>query len=185
MFRVGTDDRGQFLDIGLDLRHATLIINKSGCNARTKSVTKPREKLQNKVVSDSRKSQMRHSYSAKDRLALVGGDCRTFSTVNEGSSRIRPHSAEACNTVRYLVETPSCITLPKTRTRSHNYSLVDSNVAGDPVSRKSTTGCLHKLATIRLTSLSVGEAEFYAVVKESQIGLSLRSIYMDLGIPES
>ena len=31
--------------------------------------------------------------------------------------------------------------------------------------------------------VSVGEAEFYAVVKGGQVGLSLRSIYMDLGIP--
>ena len=33
-----------------------------------------------------------------------------------------------------------------------------------------------------LTALSVGEAEFYAVVKGGQVRLSLRSIYMDLGI---
>ena len=31
--------------------------------------------------------------------------------------------------------------------------------------------------------MSVGEAEFFAVVKGGQVGLSLRSIYMDLGIP--
>ena len=34
-----------------------------------------------------------------------------------------------------------------------------------------------------LTALCVGEAEFYAVVKESQVGLSLRSMYQDVGIP--
>ena len=33
-----------------------------------------------------------------------------------------------------------------------------------------------------LTALSVGEAEFHALVKEGQVGLSLRSRYMDLGI---
>ena len=33
-----------------------------------------------------------------------------------------------------------------------------------------------------LTALSVGEAEFYAV-KGGQVGLSLRSMYQDLGIP--
>ena len=33
-----------------------------------------------------------------------------------------------------------------------------------------------------LTALSVGEAEFYAVVKGCQVGLSLRSLYMDPGI---
>ena len=34
-----------------------------------------------------------------------------------------------------------------------------------------------------LAVLSVGEAEFYAVVKRGQVGLSLRSMYQDLGIP--
>ena len=34
-----------------------------------------------------------------------------------------------------------------------------------------------------LTALTVGEAEFYAVVKGGQVGLSLRSMYQDLGIP--
>ena len=33
-----------------------------------------------------------------------------------------------------------------------------------------------------LTARSVGEAEFYVVVKGCQVGLSLRFIYMDLGI---
>ena len=31
--------------------------------------------------------------------------------------------------------------------------------------------------------MSVGEAEFYAVMKGDQIGLSLLSLYQDLGIP--
>ena len=34
-----------------------------------------------------------------------------------------------------------------------------------------------------LTALSVGEAEFYAVVKGGQVGLSLRSMYQALAIP--
>ena len=34
-----------------------------------------------------------------------------------------------------------------------------------------------------LTALSVGEPEFYAVVKRGQVGLSLRFMYQDLGIP--
>ena len=34
-----------------------------------------------------------------------------------------------------------------------------------------------------LTALSVRETEFYAVMKGDQIGLSLRSMYQDLGIP--
>ena len=69
---------------------------------------------------------------------------------------------------------------------------MDSDFAGDPVSRKSTTGLVAQIGnhTVKsgstlqsLTALSVGEAEFYAVVKRGQVGLSLRSMYQDLGIP--
>ena len=67
-----------------------------------------------------------------------------------------------------------------------------SSFAGDPVSKKSTTGLVAEIgnhtgnfgSTLQSpTALSVGEAEFYAVVKGGQVGLSLRSVYQDLGIP--
>ena len=68
---------------------------------------------------------------------------------------------------------------------------MDSDFAGDPISRKSTTGLVAQIGnhTVKsgstlqsLTALSVGEAEFYAVVKGGQVGLSLRSMCRDLGI---
>ena len=60
------------------------------------------------------------------------------------------------------------------------------------VSRKSTTGLVAQIgnhivksgSTLQsLTALSVGEAEFYAVVNGGQVGLSVRSTFQDLGIP--
>ena len=69
---------------------------------------------------------------------------------------------------------------------------MDSDFAGDPVSRESTTGLVARIGnhTVKsgstlqsFTALSVGEAEFYAVVKEGQVGLSLRSENQDLGLP--
>ena len=51
------------------------------------------------------------------------------------------------------------------RRQKHVYKItvfVDSDFAGDPVSRKSTTGLV---AHIGNHTVSVGEAEFYAVVK--------------------
>ena len=69
---------------------------------------------------------------------------------------------------------------------------VDSDFAGDPVSRKSTAGLVAQIGnhTVKsgstlqsLTALSVGEVEFYAVVKVGQVGLSLGSVYQDLGMP--
>ena len=50
VFRVGTDQTGHFLDAEPDLRHASLIIKESGCNANTKKGSTPREKLQDKLV---------------------------------------------------------------------------------------------------------------------------------------
>ena len=61
-----------------------------------------------------------------------------------------------------------------------------------PVSRKSTTGLVAQIGNLTvksgstlqsLTALSVGEAEFYTVAKGGPVGLHLRSIYQDLGIP--
>ena len=85
MFRVGTDQTGQYLDIESDLRHAPLIISESGCNASTKTVSTPREKLQDKLVLDGRRSPILKndevtryrsaciifSYLAQDRLDLA------------------------------------------------------------------------------------------------------------------
>ena len=56
MFRVGTDQTGQYWVIELGLRHAPLIINEAGCNANTEAVNTPREKLQDKLVLDGRQS---------------------------------------------------------------------------------------------------------------------------------
>ena len=56
-YRVGTDQTGQYLDIEPDLRHAPLIISESGCNANNKTVSTPREKLQDKRVLDGRKTE--------------------------------------------------------------------------------------------------------------------------------
>ena len=73
-----------------------------------------------------------------------------------------------------------------------NTVFVDSDFAGDPVLRMSTTGLVAQIGnhTVKsgstlqsLRALSVGEAEFYALVKRGQVELSLRSMYQDLGIP--
>ena len=94
---------------------------------------------------------------------------------------------------RYLVGKPKAAL--RYRRQKHvdkTTVFVDSDFAGDPLSRKSTTGLVAQIGnnTVKsgstlqsLTALSVGEAEFYAVVKGGQVGLCLRSMYQDLGIP--
>ena len=85
VFRVGTDQTVQYLDIEPDSRHAPLIIRGSGCNANTKTASTPRQKLQDKLVLDGRRSPilnrdgltryrsacMRLSHLAQDRLDLA------------------------------------------------------------------------------------------------------------------
>ena len=85
VFRVGVDQTGQYLDIEPDLRHAPLIISESGCNANTEAVSTSREKSQDKLVLERRRSpilqkdettryrsaRVRLSYLAQDRLDLA------------------------------------------------------------------------------------------------------------------
>ena len=81
----GVDQTGQYLDIEPDLRHAPLIISEPGCITNTTAVSTPREKIQDKLVLDGRRSPilkkdeatryrsacMRLSYVAQDRLDLA------------------------------------------------------------------------------------------------------------------
>ena len=94
---------------------------------------------------------------------------------------------------RYLVGKPKAAL--RFRRQKHVDKItvfVDSDFVGNPVSRKSTTGLVAQIGnhTVKsgstqqsLTAIRVGEAEFYAVVKGGQVGLLLRSMYQDLGIP--
>ena len=77
VFRVGVDQTGQYLEIEPDLRHAPLIISESGCNTNSEAVSTPREKLQDKLVLDGRRSPILKKdkaircRSAQDRLDLA------------------------------------------------------------------------------------------------------------------
>ena len=153
VLRVGADQTGQYLDIEPDLRHVPLIIKESGCNTNTQAVRTARETLQDKLVLDGRRSPILNREVGKPKAAL----------------RFRRQEHVDKITV-----------------------FMDSHFAGDPVSRKRTTGWMAKIgnhavksgSTLQsLTALSVGQAEFYAVVKGGQVGLSLRFIHQDLEIP--
>ena len=84
---------------------------------------------------------------------------------------------------RYLVENPrAALRLRRQKHVDKITVFVDHDFAGDPISRKSKT--VKSGPTLQsLTALSVGEVEFYAMVKGGQVGLSLRSTCQDLGIP--
>ena len=172
-----------------DLRPARPIISESGRITNTEAVSTTREKLQDKLVPDGRRSPilngdnatrfrsacMRLSYLAQDRLDLaekakhvaqrMGGEPREFDVVPlKRATRRQKHVDK--------------ITV-----------FVDSDFAGDAVSREEHVGIggsdwKPSGSTLQsLTATSVGKAEFCAVVKGGRVGFSLRSTYQDLGIP--
>ena len=130
------------------------------------------------------------SYLAQDRLDLA----ETAKHLAQRMSEPREFDfVPLKRAARYLVRKPKASL--RYRRQKHVDTItvfVDSDFAGDPVSRKSTTGLVAQIgnhavksgSTLQsLTALSVGEAEFHAVVKGGQVGLSLRSMYQDPGIP--
>ena len=94
---------------------------------------------------------------------------------------------------RYLVEKPEAALGFRRQKHVDKITVfVNSDFAGDPVSRKSTTGLVDQVGnhTVKagstlqsLTALSVGEAEVYAVVERRSSWISLRSTHQDLEIP--
>ena len=164
----------------------------------------PREKLHDKLVLDGRRSPilkkdeatryrsacMRLSYLAQDRLDLA----ETAKHLAQRMSEPREFDfVPLKRAARYLVGKPKAALRYRRQKHVDKISVfVESDFAGDPVSRKSTTGLVPQIgnhtvssrSTLQsLTVLSVGEAEIYAVVKGCKDGLFLRSMYQDLGIP--
>ena len=120
VFRVGTDQTGQYLDIQLDLRFAPLIISESGCNANTKKVSTPREKLQDKL-SDSEERRCGKVQICMCETFIFGPrqirPCRnreTLSPENERTLWIRLYSIETCSAMSGW-ETQSGAAISKTR----------------------------------------------------------------------
>ena len=109
VFRVGFDQIGQYFDIEPDLRHAPLIISESGCNTNTKAVSTPREKLQDKLVLEGRRSPnlkkdeatryrsacMRLSYLAQDRSDLAE-TAKRLAMVGQPQSSAEISKTETC-----------------------------------------------------------------------------------------
>ena len=133
---------------------------------------------------------MRLSYLAQDRLDLAA---TAKHLAHRMSEPLEFDFIPLKRAARYLVGKPK--TVLRFRREKHVDKIkvfVDSDFAGDPFSRKSATGLVVQIGnhTVKsgstlqsLTALSVEEAEFYAVVKGGEVGLFLRSMCQDLGIP--
>ena len=155
--RFGVDQTGQYLDSELDLRHAPR-------NTNTKAVSTPREKLQDKLVLDGRRSPIlkkdeatryrsagiRLSYLAQDRLDLA----ETAKHLAQRMSELREFDFDPLKrAARYLVGKPKAAL--RFRRQKHVDKItvfVDSDFAGDPVSRKSTTGLVAQIGNLTVKS---------------------------------
>ena len=99
-----TDQIGQYLDIELDLRHAPLIINESGCNVNTKTLSTAR-KLQDDLVLDSRKSPiLKREDSTRYRSACVRLSCLAQDRLD--LAKIVKHLAQRMNEPREFDSIP-------------------------------------------------------------------------------
>ena len=169
VFRVGVDETGQYLDIELDLRHAPLIISESGCNTNTKAVSTPREKLQDKLELDGRRRAcMRLSYLAQDRLDLA----ETAKHLAQRLSEPREFDfVPLKRAARYLVGKPKAAL--RFRRQKHVDKItvfVDSDFAGDPVSKKITTGLVAKIGNHTVKSGSTLQSLTALSVFDGSIG---------------
>ena len=81
---IDRDERGEFIDLEPDPRHAQMVAEEAGCGHQLKAVTTPREKQKDEVIRQSMKSStldssratrfrsavMRCNYLSQDRMDL-------------------------------------------------------------------------------------------------------------------
>ena len=156
VFRVGKDQTGQCSDIEPDLRHAPLIINESGGNANTKTMSEytSRETTGQFVVGRKKESDseeiedatryrspcMRLSYLAHDKPHFAETAKHLAQRINESREF---DFAPLKRAPRHLLGKPTAALRFRRQEHVDNITVfVHSDFAGDLVSRKSTTGFL-------------------------------------------
>eukprot|EP00971_Amphidinium_carterae_P045075 886811-Amphidinium_carterae.1 len=133
---------------------------------------------------------MRAAYLGQDRVDIseaVKCLAKAMSSPREG------HLMQLKRLARYLKSQPACILryAPQDATPSLQI-FVDSDWAGDPISRRSTTGMIvmrgahlirHSSTIQQVIGLSSAESEYYALTKGACTGLGIQSHLVDWKIP--
>ena len=184
-----------------DPRHAEMIIRQLNLE-NAKSVVTPSEKKKSSEVLASvglppvtaeqttlyRSLVMRAQFLAQDRADIA-------ETVKSLTRKMKaPNDADVKDLKRlgrYLVGKPRVVcTYEPQRTPKVIKVYTDSDHAGCLLTRKSTTGfvvmmgqhCIKHGSNLQSTiALSSGESEFYALVRASAIGLSIKALMQDWG----
>ena len=126
----------------LDLRHAPLIISESGCNTNTKAVSTPREKLQDKLVLDGRRSPT----PKKDEATRYRSDCMRLSYLDQDRldlAETAKHLAERMTELREFEFVPlrdiwwetsqAALRFRRQKHVDKITAFVDGDFAGDPL----------------------------------------------------
>eukprot|EP00971_Amphidinium_carterae_P292147 5799547-Amphidinium_carterae.1 len=188
-----------------DQRHARLIVQELGLDAKScKGRDTPVVKLSLQEAEYAEKTPlldrdatrtfrsilMRAAYLSQDRADLQVA-------VKELASKMcqprEAHFARLRRLGQYLLKVPCLVQTfrPQQQIPTTITVVVDSDHAGDPLTRRSTSGVVSKYgsSTIRCqsnwqstVSLSSGESEFYAIVKGMAQALYCAALAADLGI---
>eukprot|EP00971_Amphidinium_carterae_P319485 6349462-Amphidinium_carterae.1 len=191
--------REDCIQIEADLKHVTTLLKELGlekCNPvktpRIKLSAAEAESIEMSPKLDShratlyRSGTMRCAYLAQDRVDIsetVKCLSRAMSCPSEG------HFAQLKRLARYLKGSPRCALEYPAQSATVSLMLhVDSDWAGDPITRRSTTGMVARMGEhlLRHTStvqsvigLSSAEAEFYAITRGACVGLGIQSVLAD------
>eukprot|EP00971_Amphidinium_carterae_P289135 5740992-Amphidinium_carterae.1 len=135
---------------------------------------------------------MRIAYLAHDRADAIGL-AESAKTLAQHMQQPRGyHMSLAKRVGRYLLGCPiASLRFWEQPMPTHLEVWCDADWNGDPITWKSTSGCCLRLgahsvkssSTLQsLVSLSVGEAEFYSLVKAAAVGLSAQSLMEEFGL---
>ena len=202
---VGREGGRKYVQIEPDARHTDLIVNSLGLDgANSKSAILPRTKLSDAEVEERMRSPllpvvkatqyrscvMRGAFLAQDRIDVaesVKSLAQGMARPTEGAWEDLKHFA------RYLKGRPYVATRYWQQTLPTKVLVsVDSDHAGDKLTRKSTTGMVLRMGSHRVKTtsnlqtaigLNVSEAECYALCHGSAHGLGFQAYLADLSIP--
>ena len=197
-----SEDDGPEVQIECGARHAEMVVRDLGLE-KANAVATPSIKVKvEEAIANSklpplgkdettsfRSATMRSSYVAQDRADL-GVVCKELAR-----SMQQPNSSNLVQLKRvgrYLKRRPRAAYRFKAQPMPKELLMtVDSDHAGCPLTRKSTTGLVaqfgaHTVQTISsiqsTVALNSGESEYYAIVKGASHGLSIQALLRDWGI---
>ena len=183
----------------VDRRHVELLVRHLGMvNAKGAETPDIKKSVEQQLLEANspplaaslyRSSVMRAAYLSQDRPDL------SHAVKNLSMKILTPTEAamqDLKRVCRYLLKYPDlCQVFGRQAKPSKVRIQVDSDHAGDAVTRRSTTGMValygsHTLkhsSNVQLTiALSTGESEYYALVKGGSVGLGLQSPLQDFGV---